>query len=58
MAIDHETKWITVEKMAELLRQLCPRDELYPVGTGNLAIFRDGEYVGFIDVAGESVDLY
>lgn len=37
-------------KLAALLRQLQPNDLLVPNSVRNLAIYRNGEYIGFIDL--------
>ena len=51
-------KQITVGKLQELMtKHLRPDDLLEPVEVGNLAVLRQGKYIGFIDIANETVEL-
>jgi hypothetical protein len=54
----HFLKWMAVGKLRVILDQLRDDDELYPVGTGNLTIYRGGEAIGFIDMAAEGLELF
>ena len=49
---------LTVSKLAELLTQLQPADYLVVNGVGDLAICRDGSYIGFLSIADESVTIF
>lgn len=46
-------KWISAGQLSQILRELQPGDVVQPNAVGNLAIGRDGECVGFIDIANE-----
>jgi hypothetical protein len=46
-------KALSRDRMIELFQQLQEGDLLTCNTVGNLAVIRDGSYVGFVDLAGE-----
>jgi len=65
MPIDFDTrvsgvwpqKWITAKQLMDAVFELRPDDKLYPNSVGNLAVVRDMEYIGYINMATGEVDL-
>lgn len=41
--------FITIEQLISLLQQLYPTDVLVPNDVHNLAIYREGSYIGYVD---------
>lgn len=54
MSLDHV---ISVKKLAELLAELEPSDEVVPNGVRNLAVFREGDYVGYVDFNEQTIGM-
>lgn len=53
-----DSKYIPVEKLSALLSQLLSTDKIFPNRVGNLSVVRDGEYIGYIDLAAETLTLF
>ena len=50
-------KSILVAQMIALLNKLEDNDILMPNRVGNISVIRDGDFIGFIDVSFEELDL-
>ncbi len=46
-------KYIRVTDLTRLLAELRPDDGIHPNRVSNLSVIRDGESIGYIDLAGE-----
>ena len=51
-------RWMSVEKMKDLLEQVPPGSRLFPNMVGNISVFQDDRCVGFIDFNGETYEQF